>query len=139
MELKLAQYYGEISDRIFECLAVKDITDSEFAKDIGVSRQHVSLWRNKKANMSAAKILTAVMIYPDMNQEFIFHGTGQKITKSNVLLLEELMEAEKTIEKQIKQIDLLEREKVQRNDKGRKSGSRARPSGILNNLLRPCS
>lgn len=116
----------ETTERIFQYLEVKGISDAEFARIIDKPRQHVSTWRTGKGSISATSAMKVVEEFNDLNVEWLIKGEGEmlgEITESqrqiaNTQLLkieqlgkyiEELLEENKLYREHIKLLN----EKIQ--------------------------
>jgi transcriptional regulator with XRE-family HTH domain len=64
-----------ISDKIFLLLQEREITESAFAKRIGVSRSTVNGWKHRKQNPSADKIMKICEVL-EISPEELLSGTG---------------------------------------------------------------
>ena len=69
-----------ISERIYEYLEKKGITQLEFAKRTGISRSTVSEWRRKGTNPSADKIMIICEVL-DISPYELLQGTESRKNK----------------------------------------------------------
>lgn len=63
-------------DRIFRYLEHKKISNVEFANAIGVSKQHVSKWKNHKTMMNTATQIKVLTVYNEINLHWLMTGVG---------------------------------------------------------------
>ena len=66
-----------ISERIYEYLEKRGITQSEFAKKTGISQSTISDWRRKGTNPSADKIMIICEVL-DISPYELLQGTENK-------------------------------------------------------------
>lgn len=69
-----------ISERIYECLREKGISQIEFAKKTGISQSTISDWRRKGTNPSADKIMVICEVLGVSPYELL-QGTGNEKMK----------------------------------------------------------
>ena len=71
--------FRQATQRVFDYIDVKGIKDSDFAASIGVSRQHVSVWRTGKGNISSNTFIKVIDAYKDLSMEWLVYGEGKMI------------------------------------------------------------
>ena len=64
-----------ISERIFNIIEEKNITQTEFAKCVGIAPSTVSEWKKKKTNPSADKIMD-ICVALDVTPDELLTGRG---------------------------------------------------------------
>lgn len=64
-----------ISERIFNIIEEKNITQTEFAKRVGIAPSTVSEWKKKKTNPSADKIMD-ICVALDVTPDELLTGRG---------------------------------------------------------------
>ena len=67
---------ADIQNRVFEYLESVGVTDSEYAKSIGVSRQNVSKWRTGRSHPASRTLLKILTIYNEVNLSWLVTGKG---------------------------------------------------------------
>ena len=78
-----------ISERIFNILTKKNMTQAEFAKRVGIANSTVSEWKKKKTNPSADKIMDICVVL-EVTPEQLLSGSGidagqEDVTNTNSL------------------------------------------------------
>lgn len=73
-----------ISERIFQIIKEKNITQAEFAKRAGIAPSTVSEWKKKKTNPSADKIMDICVVL-EVTPEELLTGIGIEEEKSFVV------------------------------------------------------
>lgn len=64
-----------ISERIFKILSEKNMTQKEFAHQVGIANSTVSEWKKKKTNPSADKLMDICAVL-DVTSEQLLTGKG---------------------------------------------------------------
>ena len=72
-----------ISERIFKILANKNMTQTEFAKRVGIANSTVSEWKKKKTNPSADKIMDICVVL-EVTPEQLLSGSGMDTVQEDV-------------------------------------------------------
>lgn len=107
------EMYKEITERIFVYIDEKNMKDVELAKALNVSKQHVSVWRNKKTNIGGKSLIDLLIVFNDLNPGWLIFGTGDMIAESKDIK-EELIRDRNFLrsenEELIAQIDIYKRE-----------------------------
>ena len=85
-----------ISERIYQYLSEKKITQLEFAKRTGISQSTVSDWRRKGTNPSADKIMDICMVLEVTPEQLL---TGKGIDEGYAESLPKKVKAEMEISK----------------------------------------
>lgn len=70
-----------ISERIFELMKQKNISQIQFAELTGIGQSTISDWKRKKTNPSADKIMTICNVL-EVSPEYLLSGTEQRGRKS---------------------------------------------------------
>lgn len=78
--------------RIFIFLERVKISDSEFAKSIGVSRQHVSKWRTGATRPASRTIVKILSVYNELNLNWLVNGVGNMMIEANYQRGEQIMD-----------------------------------------------
>ena len=88
-----------ISDRIFELLEKRGMTQKEFARRTGIAQSSISDWKRKKTNPVSEKILIICEVLNVTPYELLggTDGVGNRSNPSEVLLVEKESEQGKVI------------------------------------------
>ena len=74
-----------ISDRIFEKLNEKNMSQKEFSEETGISQSTISEWKSKRTNPTSEKIMIICKVL-DVTPEWLLSGidnTGSRGNNSN--------------------------------------------------------
>jgi hypothetical protein len=65
-----------LNERVFLIVKDLDISDSEFSKTIGFSKQVISQWKSLEIPISAKALVAIIQAYPQYNPHWIISGLG---------------------------------------------------------------
>ena len=94
-----------ISERIFKILKDKNMSQSAFAKQVGLAGSTVSDWKRKKTNPSADKIMDICRVL-DITPEQLLTGEGidkcdKNITQTEKMLIEDYRDMKQAQKKRL--------------------------------------
>jgi len=78
-----------ISERIFKILEDKNMSQSAFAKQVGLASSTISDWKTKKTNPSADKIMDICRVL-EITPEQLLTGKESKISKADMRIIEDI-------------------------------------------------
>ena len=73
-----------ISDRIFEILKKKNISQKQFSEETGISQSTISEWKSKGTNPSSEKIMIICKVL-NVKPEWLLSGVENTTNKRNKL------------------------------------------------------
>lgn len=73
-----------ISDRIFEILKEKNISQKQFSEETGISQSTISEWKSKGTNPSSEKIMIICKVL-NVKPEWLLSGVENTTNKRNKL------------------------------------------------------
>ena len=84
-----------ISERIFNLLNERDMSQKEFSERTGIAQSTISDWKRKKTNPVSEKILIICAVLDITPYELLSatEGTGQRSNESEIIVLEKSSEA----------------------------------------------
>ena len=71
-----------ISDRIFEKLNEKNMSQKEFSEETGISQSTISEWKSKRTNPTSEKIMIICKVL-DVTPEWLLSGIENTGTRGN--------------------------------------------------------